>query len=220
MLAERMARFRQVDIYPVTCEELSLGRTNIEILRAVIEGDARIIQLRDKVGPKRAIYQQALIFRQLTREHHVLLIINDHVDIALSVDADGVHLGQHDLPVEAARALAPNLIIGTSTHNLQQALDAQRRGASYVNIGPIFETKTKEGASDFLGPRAISDIGPRLDIPFTVMGGVNPTNLDQVLERGALRVAMVTGITEAEDVAARVRELASRIRQHHVQREG
>ncbi|MDQ7781777.1 MAG: thiamine phosphate synthase [Desulfomonilaceae bacterium] len=206
---ERLERIGKIDIYPVTCEELSEGRLNVQVLDAVLAGGAKIVQLREKHWAKRALYEVALVFRERTRREDALLIINDHVDVALAAGADGVHLGQGDLPVNAARRIAPGLIIGASTHNLEEAVRAEQDGADYVNIGPIFPTATKENAERFLGLQAIQEIGPRLNIPFTVMGGINPGNIRQVRDAGAHRVAMITGITRAPDICSRVREMRS-----------
>lgn len=203
--------FQKVDIYPVTCERLSAGRSDLEVLKAILEGGARIIQLREKEHSRKAFYQLAVKFRELTAAAGALLIVNDHVDIALAVEADGVHLGQDDFPVPAARKIAPELLIGASTHSLEEALRAQNEGADYINIGPIFPTKTKEGVEYFLGPEAIEDIGSRVTLPYTVMGGISEANIDQVLARGARKIAMVTAITKAPDMAAKVRHLREMI---------
>lgn len=207
----RIAMFREVDVYPVTCEELSAGRSNLKVLEGIIRGGAKIIQLREKGYSPRDLYHQALKFREITARSKVLLIINDHVDIALAVDADGVHLGQDDMPVEVARRLAPELLIGASTHSPDQALEARECGADYINIGPIFPTKTKKEATHFLGPEVIERIAPWIGIPFTVMGGIDLSNIDQVLARGAQRVAMVTAITQAPDIPEKVRMIRKRI---------
>ena len=151
----RKEKFLQVDLYPVTCERLSAGRSNLDLLEAAIRGGAKIIQLREKELPDRDLYRMALAFRKITADAGMLFMINDHVDIALAVDADGVHLGQEDLPLSAARRIAPELLIGISTHSREEVLKAQDEGADYVNIGPIFPTRTKEGVSRFLGPEAI-----------------------------------------------------------------
>ena len=211
---EKIVLFKQVDVYPVTCEGLSQGRSNLEVLEAVIQGGSKIIQLREKEYPKRDLYYLAWKFREITTRAGVLLIINDHVDIAIAVEADGVHLGQEDLPLLVARKLAPELLIGASTHSLQQALQAEKDGADYINIGPIFSTETKEGAKSVLGPEAIATIRPHLKVPFTVMGGISEANIDQVLAQGARRVAMVTAITKAADIAAKVESLKEKIRQY------
>lgn len=207
----RIKLFQQVDVYPVTCEGLSKGRTNLEVLEAVILGGSKIIQLREKEYSKKNLYNLALKFREITTRAGILLIINDQVDVALAVDADGVHLGQEDLPVQVARKLAPELLIGASTHSLEQALEAEKNGADYINIGPIFATKTKQGVGDFLGPEAISEISSQIKVPFTVMGGINEDNIEQVLAKGARKVAMVSAITKAADIVARVRSLKAKI---------
>jgi len=210
----RKARFQQVDIYPVTCESLSAGRSVLEVLEGVIRGGAKIIQLREKEYSKKDFTHLAFKFREITAMAGVLLIINDHVDVALAIEADGVHLGQDDLPVPAARKLAPELLIGASTHTLDEALQAQTEGADYINIGPVFPTRTKEGIERFLGPEAIPAISSWIHLPFTVMGGITAANIDRVLAGGARRVAMVTAITQAPDIAAAVRSLRQKIRSH------
>ncbi|MCJ8331854.1 MAG: thiamine phosphate synthase [Lentisphaeria bacterium] len=209
---ERIALFNDVDIYPVTCEDLSNGRSDIEICTAIIAGGAKIIQLRDKNSSKKEIYEKAVIFRKLTAAENVLLIINDHTDIAQAVDADGVHLGQDDLSLEAARKLIPEKIIGISSHCLDDALLAEKGGADYVNIGPIYQTKTKGGLSDFLGAEKIPDIANHLSIPFTVMGGIKAGHIAELKSYGATKLAVVTEITQADDIPLRVKELIDLIR--------
>lgn len=208
----RRQKFLRTDLYPVTCERHSAGRSNMEVLNAAVRGGAGIIQLREKEGTAGALYRMALRFRKVTAEAGMLLIINDHVDIALAVDADGVHLGQEDLPLAAARRIAPELLIGISTHSREEALKAQSDGADYVNIGPIFPTRTKEGVKGFLGPEAIAGIAAGLEIPFTVMGGITVANIDQVLARGARRIAIVTAVTLSDDMAGTIASLRDKIR--------
>lgn len=208
----RIQKFLRTDLYPVTCERHSAGRSNMEVLNAAVRGGAGIIQLREKEGTAGALYRMALRFRKVTADAGMLLIINDHVDIALAVDADGVHLGQEDLPLAAARRIAPELLIGISTHSREEALKAQSDGADYVNIGPIFPTRTKEGVKGFLGPEAIAGIAAGLEIPFTVMGGITVANIDQVLARGARRIAVVTAITLSDDMAGTIASLRDKIR--------
>jgi thiamine-phosphate pyrophosphorylase len=209
--AERQRRFAEIDLYPVTCESLSAGRTDTAVLAAVLAGGARIIQLRDKQASKRQLYAKALAFRAATAAAGALLIINDHLDIALAVGADGVHLGQDDLPLAAARALAPGLLLGISCHSAAHALEAQAGGADYVNLGPIYATATKGGLSHFLGPDFIRQVAPQLTVPFTIMGGIKLDNLPQVLAAGASRIAVVTAITEAPDMVATTRAWRAQI---------
>ncbi len=208
----RREKFLQVDLYPVTCERLSAGRSNLDLLEAAIRGGAKIIQLREKELATGDLYRMALAFRKITAEAGILLIINDRIDIALAVDADGVHLGQEDLPLSAARRIAPELLIGISTHSREEALKAQGEGADYVNIGPIFTTRTKEGVNEFLGPEAIPGIVAGLSVPFTVMGGIGGANIEKVVAQGAHRVAVVTAVTMADDMAGAVAALREAIR--------
>ena len=140
---QRLAAFAQADLYVVITEAFCAGRSALEVLAKTLAAGVRIVQLREKDLEARSLAWQAVEFRRLTREAGALFIVNDRLDIALAVEADGVHLGQEDLPVSMARRIAPELIIGASTHSLEEALEAQETGASYVNIGPIFPTQTK-----------------------------------------------------------------------------
>lgn len=209
--SQRLKAFGQIDIYPVTDQGLSLGRTDLEVLEGMIAGGARVVQLREKHLSKKDLYLLAQAFRERTAKAGMLLIINDHLDIALACGADGVHLGQDDLPFSAARKLAPELIIGVSTHDLDEALMAQEQGADYVNIGPIFATSTKKVPMSPLGPGMIQKIAPHLKVPFTVMGGINRANIQEVLQAGARKIAVVTAVTRAEDIGQAVQELQKTI---------
>jgi thiamine-phosphate pyrophosphorylase len=168
------------------------------------------VQLREKDLNSRLLFELAVEFRRQTQAAGALLIINDRLDIALAAGADGVHLGQDDLPVSAARRLGPELVIGASTHSLEEALAAQEAGASYVNIGPIFATPTKEEATP-LGPEMIDRVVPQLRIPWTTMGGIKETNINQVVSRGARHPAVITAVTAAPDPTAAAKELRQKI---------
>lgn len=198
----RLAHFAQkVTLYPVSCEKLTNGRSDIEWLEAVLAGGAKIVQLRDKVSNDRTVFEKAQIFRKKTLQANALLIINNRIDLALAVGADGVHLGNSDLPANEARKLAPEMIIGVSANTEEQAAAASALGASYYNIGPIFPTSTKEGLSSFLGPEAINRFSAHSDLPFTVMGGIKHNHIAELTARGAHRIAVVTAITQAENMA-------------------
>jgi thiamine-phosphate pyrophosphorylase len=201
-LAEREKRFTDTNVYPVITPEFCQGRSPLEVLEAALKGGAKIVQLRDKTDPER----YASAFREISSRYGALLMINDSVDLALKYGADGVHLGATDLPIAEARKKAPELLIGASIHNLEEALAAQEAGASYINIGPIFPTRTKPGVKTFLGVKAIQEIALQIKIPFTVMGGINKGNIQEVLRAGARHIAMVTAITEAADVEKITRE--------------
>lgn len=208
------------DLYPVTCQKLSRGRSNLEVLEALIRGGARVVQLREKEMPDRELYLMAKAFRDRTARAGMTLIINDRVDLCRAVEADGVHLGQDDFPVsEARRLLGPQTVIGVSTHSLEQALQAVEEGADYINVGPIFETHTKEHAGPPVGIELFRKVRAMVKIPITVMGGINLDNLNLVLEAGVDRVAVVSAIVGAEDVAGTVREFRRRMNQFRIARQ-
>lgn len=209
-LAQCLASFNQADLYVVITAAFSAGRRPLEVLAEVLAAGVRIVQLREKDLEDRRLYELALAFRQHTAAVGALLIIDDRVDIALAAGADGVHLGQTDLPVAAARRIAPDLFIGASSHSLEEALAAQAAGASYVNLGPIFPTATKPQAVS-LGPEAISRITPFLKIPWSTMGGLNQGNIAQVVARGARHPAVMSAVTAAADVTAAARSLRQAI---------
>ncbi|MBS1369161.1 MAG: thiamine phosphate synthase [Lentisphaeria bacterium] len=210
--AEKKAAFEAADLYPVISSEFCLGRPVVEVFRAVAEGGAKLVQLREKHQGKKALYELALQCRAIANEHGILLIINDHVDVALAAGADGVHLGQDDLPIAAARSLSETLWIGNSTHNLDEALRAQQEGADCINIGPLFPTRTKEVGCDALGVETMKSIAPHVHVPFSVMGGIKARHIPELVKAGAEHIAMVTEITQAPDVAAKVRELRALFR--------
>lgn len=203
------------DLYPVTCERLSHGRSDLEILDALIAGGAKIVQLREKELLLRDFFDLAKAFRERTKRAGVTFIVNDHVDVCQAVQADGVHLGQDDFPVpEARKLLGTDRIIGVSTHTLEQALKAVEEGADYINVGPIFPTQTKEHFGDPVGLGLFREVQKRAAIPITVMGGINLHNLDSVLAAGALRIAVVSAVVGAENVAATVKTFRERIRNY------
>ncbi len=207
---ERLRVFHQADLYVVITEALCAGRRVQEILEMTLAAGVRLVQLREKDLNSRLLFELAVEFRRQTQAAGALLIINDRLDIAMAAGADGVHLGQDDLPVSAARHLGPELVIGASTHSLEEALAAQEAGASYVNIGPIFATMTKEAATP-LGPEMIDRVVPQLRIPWTTMGGIKKTNINQVVSRGARHPAVITAVTAAPDPTAAAKELRQMI---------
>lgn len=204
-------RFKQfvdeVAVYPVSCEKLAAGRSDREWLDQVIAGGAKIVQLRDKESNDRELLAKAHYFRKQTRDAGVLFFLNDRLDIALLADADGMHVGQKDLPAEEIRKLAPNILIGHScnteeqTRSLGKAVETGKSAVSYYNIGPLYETGTKEGLHHFLGADGIAAFSRHCSLPFTVMGGIKLEHLDAVLAAGAKRIAVVTAISQARDMA-------------------
>ncbi|MCD4812098.1 thiamine phosphate synthase [bacterium] len=197
----------QIDLYPVVTEAYCLGRSSLSVCRDVIAGGAKIIQLREKDKDKAALIALAQEVRAYTLAADVLLIINDYVDVALAVGADGVHLGQEDMPIAQAREMAPQLLLGISTHTIQEAITAEQAGADYINIGPVFATRTKQLVFSALGPERVQEISRFVSIPFTVMGGIHENNIAEVLKIGARKIAMVTEITQAENIVEKVKTL-------------
>ena len=203
---EKLSFFREkVSIYPVSCEVLANGRSDIQWLEAVLDGGARIVQLRDKHSDDLTFYRKALVFREKTSEAGALFIVNNRVDIALLAKADSVHLGNTDLPAQEVRKLAPELLIGVSCNTPAQVSTAKERGASYYNIGPLYPTETKKKLTPFLGPDAIEKFSALCDLPFTVMGGVKLHHVPELLARGVQRIAVVTALSQASDIAAETR---------------
>jgi thiamine-phosphate pyrophosphorylase len=207
--AERLAAFEKADLYPVISSEFTLGRPVVEIFAAAARGGVRLIQLREKNRSKKELFGLGCACRAIADEYRVLLIINDHLDVALACGADGVHLGQDDLPVNAARELAGELIIGSSTHNLAEALAAEDAGADYINIGPIYATGTKSLPMPPLGVGMIGVVAAQVGLPFTVMGGIKARHIPELRAAGAKRIAMVTEVTQAPDVEAQIGHLRS-----------
>lgn len=209
-LARRLAVFEHADLYVVITEAFCAGRTALAVLDQVLAAGVGIVQLREKDLADRDLYELAQEYRRRTEAAGALLIIDDRVDIALAAGADGVHLGQADLPVAAARRIAPDLIVGASTHSLEEARAAQEAGAGYVNIGPIFPTATKPDAV-VLGVEAIRHITPHLRIPWSTMGGINGGNIAQVVAQGARHPAVMSAVTAAADITAAARTLRKAI---------
>ncbi len=208
------------ELYVVTGREQSRGRTHEEVVRAAIRGGAGCIQLRDKDLPKRELLREAYRLCDICAQSGVTFIINDHIDIALAVCADGVHLGQDDFPIrEARRIVGPDFILGASTHSVEQALQAVEDGASYINVGPIFPTGTKKGHVTPVGPDLIRKVKHLVNLPMTTMGGINLNNVAEVVAAGADRVAVVSAVVGAEDVESAAREMVAAIRKARNARE-
>ncbi len=173
------------------------GLSFYDMTDAVLKAGVRFIQYRDKDRTRREIYNEALRLRELTRLFGATLIINDHADIALSVDADGVHLGQGDLPLNEARKIMGKKIIGISTHNLSEAMEAEQGGADYVGFGPIFHTTTKDAGTP-RGVDSIRSIKHNVSIPVVAVGGINRENIVEVFRAGADAAALATAICRGD----------------------
>ncbi len=206
---QRMARFREEGLYLVTSQSLSGGRTTPQIVAAALAVGVGLIQLREKEMPNREFRALAAEIRAMTADAGALLIVNDDVDTALEVGADGAHLGLDDAPIAETRGRAPDLILGASTHSVEEACKAQDEGASYINIGPLFETRTKAWGDAFLGFEGLREIAAVARVPFTVMGGIKRHHVPSLLSNGVTTIAVVTAITAADDPGAAARRFLS-----------
>lgn len=182
-------------IYPITDTRIS-GLSHSEQVARLIAGGAGIIQLREKQASPHEFYEAAVLATQLARKSGVRIIINDRVDIALALKADGVHLGQDDMPPEKAREiLGPNAIIGFSTHSVEQAVAAARLPVDYIAIGPIFETRTKQDPDNVVGLEGLTMVRAAIiDLPLVAIGGITLQNINAVLDAGADSAAMIGAI--------------------------
>jgi thiamine-phosphate pyrophosphorylase len=193
------------DLYCLTSEEHSLGRSNLQVVTAMLEAGVKIIQYREKEKQKLAKYQECLEIRKLTKAQGVTFIVNDDVDLAILVKADGVHIGQDDLPIEEVRKLVgPEMLIGLSTHSPEQAQAAIRRGADYIGVGPIYRTFTKKDVCEPVGLEYLDYAVNNVPIPFVAIGGIKEHNVAEVVKRGARCVAMVTDIVGSRDVREKI----------------
>ena len=197
----------------VVLDRTAAGRRDLEeILDATIAGGCRMIQLREKEWPSGRLLPLAERLRERCRRAGATFIVNDRVDLAVAVGADGVHLGQDDLPPRAARPLLrPGMVLGRSTHSVVQARDAQAEGADYIAVGSMFPTRTKP---DFqlVGPELIRAIRPGTRSPLIGIGGVTRDNVAEVIRAGADGVAVISAVCSAPDPAAATREFLAAIR--------
>lgn len=204
--------FKLPTIYPITDRHIS-GLTHFEQARRLIDGGARLIQLREKVGSSREFFNAAVHTIEYANAHCVSIIINDRVDIALSAKAAGVHLGQSDMPPEKARALlGDTAIIGYSTHTLEQARFAAALPINYIAFGPVFATKTKADPDAVVGLDSVRRIREAIgDIPLVAIGGINIDSVEAVLSVGADSVAIISAIIgSAANITATLLDLNER----------
>lgn len=192
------------DFYFITDSRLSSAGI-IKDVSAAIRAGVKIVQYREKDKSSRQMYEEALLLRRLCKR--ITFIINDRVDIALAVGADGVHLGQEDLPCELARRiLGKDKIIGVTAHNLKEALVAQKEGANYLGVSPIFGTRTKLDAGKPQGIKLITRIKKEVNLPLVAIGGINLLNAHEVIAAGADSLSAISAVLKCPDVAKEIRK--------------
>lgn len=207
---DKLDLFKNKGIYGITAENLSAGRKNEEVVRAMLQAGIRIIQYREKKKSMAEKYVECVLLRKLTREYGALFIVNDHPDLCLLSNADGVHVGQDDYPVEAVRTLiGPERIVGWSTHAPHQLELAHTLGVDYAGVGPLFETQTKEDVMAPVGLSYLEWAVAHARIPFVAIGGIKEHNISEVAARGAKCICLVSEITESHDIKGKVEKLLS-----------
>ena len=207
LLEERRARLQRMRLYLITGDRGGEVET-VRIVEAALEGGVSVVQLRKKSMPLAEQYEIALALRRLTHIHQALFIVNDHADLALAADADGVHLGQDDLSPGVVRALPGfnHRLVGRSTHSLSQAQAAIDEGVDYVAVGPVYATPTKAGRAP-VGTALVSEVAAIADRPFVAVGGIDSLNAPKVIDAGARAVAVVRAVYDAPDPAESARRL-------------
>ena len=197
---------RKQRLYLIVDKKISCNR-NIPAMVARIEGrGAGIIQLRDKQSNKDSIVKEALLLRKALSNNKALFIINDYLDVAKILNCDGLHLGQEDSSLRIARKiLGPDKIIGISCHNLKQALKAQKEGADYIGFGPVFPTTTKPRIKKTTGLNLIKELKKKMKIPFFAIGGINKSNINEVLSSGTDKVAICSAILKAKNIPSEIK---------------
>ena len=189
------------------------SRSMAEVIVSAVDGGATLIQYRDKSSSTREMYDAASALRGVVNEKRVPFIVNDHVDLALALGADGVHLGQDDLPARAARRiLAEDAVIGVSVGSVAEALEAESDGADYVSIGPLYPTDTKPDAGAVAGREVVREIVQTVKVPVVAIGGINRSNVAEVMRLGVSGIAVVSAVMTAEDPVRATRELVDTMR--------
>ena len=211
-LSEKLELFNSSDLYPVVSSEFCNGRNVCDIVSGIAAAGAKIVQIREKNISDAAMFELVTKCKAITDRYAMLLIVDDRLDIAMAARADGVHLGQDDFPLTEAKKLAPEMFFGVSTHNAEEIFKAQADGCSYLNIGPMFPTNTKSVACGALGLEKIGELKTLVKCPFSVMGGIKDHHLELLCDKGFKHIAMVTEITMAPDVEAKVRQLRKKMK--------
>jgi thiamine-phosphate pyrophosphorylase len=198
-------------LYVILDRSVARGRSLPELLEAVLAGGCRMVQLREKAMPLSELFPVAQVLRRRSREAGALFIVNDRADLARALDADGLHLGQDDLPGAAGRRLLrPGMILGVSTHDADQARRALADGADYIAVGSMFPTGTKPGFQ-LVGPDLIRRVRPEIAIPLVAIGGITEDNCEEVVSAGADAVAVISAVCAAADPETATRRFLERL---------
>ncbi len=192
---------------------IATGKTNIiNTVSSAIRSGITMVQYRSKTGTDARSVREAKELATICKEHKSLFIVNDRIDIALAAGADGVHLGQEDFPFnEARRILGESKLLGVSTHSIKQAKEAENQGWDYIGVGPIFESKSKLNMQP-IGLKALKEISDCTRLPSFAIGGINESNIDEVISNGATRIAVINAIINAKDAASASKSLLQKLK--------
>jgi len=206
-------RLDNIGLYFITDRNLT-KKTIISDVISAINAGVKIIQYREKELSTREMYQEAKAIREITKDKGTILIINDRIDIALAVNADGVHIGQDDMPFEIAKEiLGADKIMGLTVHNVEEAILAEKLGADYLGVSPIFSTTTKKDAGKPAGLELIKKIRENVKTPLVAIGGINYDNVDEVLKAGSRNVAVISAIITKDDVENECKKFIRKIKE-------
>jgi thiamine-phosphate pyrophosphorylase len=198
------------NLYLITDRQLSGNRDLLTVVEQALKGGVRAVQLREKDLSSRELYELAFELRKLTARHDAKLFINDRADIALAVDADGVHLGGQSMPIYRARkVLGERMLIGVSCHNQINAITAQEKGADFITFGPVYYTSSKAIYGDPVGLERLEEVANLLQIPVFALGGITRGNAREVLDHGAFGIAAIGAVFTARDPREAAGELVS-----------
>jgi thiamine-phosphate pyrophosphorylase len=207
-----MAEAVDFSLYLITDRLQTGGRQLVDVVEAALKGGVRAVQLREKDLNTKELYELAFELRKLTRQYQARLFINDRADIALAVDADGVHLGNSSLPIYRVRALVgPHKFIGVSCHNQLNVITAQEKGADFVTFGPVYHTPSKTIYGNPVGLDLLETVSSISTIPVIALGGIKNEKIPAVLARGADGIAVVSAIIAATDPEAESRTIIATI---------
>lgn len=208
MKEKKLNLFREYNLYCLTAENLSCGRKNIDVVKEILSAGVKIIQYREKKKSLKEKFKEALTLRDLTSKYDAILIINDHLDLAKIVEADGVHIGQDDYPIEVVRDfLGEDFIIGITVHNKEQIIESVDKKADYLGLGPIFESFTKENPHPPIGLEILNWAVKNYEIPIVAIGGIKESNIIQVLNSGGKCIAMVSEIVSSTNIREKVERI-------------
>lgn len=198
-----------IDLYFITDRKLS-KKTVLDDVKAAVKAGVKIVQYREKELSTKDMIKEALEIKGVCKD--IIFLINDRIDVALGVDADGVHLGLDDVPYDIARNILGDKIIGVTVHNVEEALEAEKMRADYIGVSPIFHTDTKKDAGKPAGLKLIEDVKEAVNIPFVAIGGINLDNINGVVKAGAKSAAVISAIVCKDDVEGECRKFIGKIK--------